>query len=183
MLDVVEDHFEVLVAEGGSRSSESNFERWRHVIVSTVEFGTPGMLKSMFSSSVARLNSLSALDDAMSRCSAGTNCSFAMCVLALDFTGFPVLSWACMTRMSSDSFTGFPVLSEEPSSLCKRLSSISCERDVFSFLHKNTFCVLRFPPIDHRLDWVWIGLVWKIQHEVLLQKTVEQAFQLADVQL
>ena len=25
--DVVEDHFEVLVAEGGSRSSESKFER------------------------------------------------------------------------------------------------------------------------------------------------------------
>ena len=33
-VDVVEDHFEVLVAEGGSRSSESNFERRRHVIVS-----------------------------------------------------------------------------------------------------------------------------------------------------
>ena len=27
MVDVVEDHFEVLVAEGGSRSSETNFER------------------------------------------------------------------------------------------------------------------------------------------------------------
>ena len=34
MLDVVEDHFEVLVAEGGSRSSESSCERWRHEIVS-----------------------------------------------------------------------------------------------------------------------------------------------------
>ena len=34
MVDVVEDHFEVLVAEGGSRSSESSFERCRHVIVS-----------------------------------------------------------------------------------------------------------------------------------------------------
>ena len=31
----------------------------------TVEFGTPGMLNSIFSSSVARLNSLSALNDAM----------------------------------------------------------------------------------------------------------------------
>ena len=30
----------------------------------------------------------------------------------------------------------------------------------------------RVSPFDHRLDWVWIGLVWKIQHEVLLQKTV-----------
>ena len=27
IVDVVEDHFEVHVAEGGSRSSESNFER------------------------------------------------------------------------------------------------------------------------------------------------------------
>ena len=79
----------------------------------TVEFGTPGMLKSMFSSSVARLNSLSALDDAMSRCSAGTNCSFTVCVLALDFTGSPVSSWPCLTRLSSH-FTGFPVLTEEP---------------------------------------------------------------------
>ena len=34
IVDVVEDHFEVHVAEGGSRSSESNLERWRHVIVS-----------------------------------------------------------------------------------------------------------------------------------------------------
>ena len=33
MVDVVEDRFEVLVDEGGSRSSESRFERWRHVIV------------------------------------------------------------------------------------------------------------------------------------------------------
>ena len=41
----------------------------------TIEFGTPGMLKSMFSSSVAMLN-LFALDDAVPRCSAGTNCSF-----------------------------------------------------------------------------------------------------------
>ena len=34
MLDVVEDHSEVLVAEGGSRSSESSYERSRRVIVS-----------------------------------------------------------------------------------------------------------------------------------------------------
>ena len=34
MLDVVEDHFEVLVAEGGSRFSESILERWHNAIVS-----------------------------------------------------------------------------------------------------------------------------------------------------
>ena len=42
----------------------------------TVEFGTPGMLKSMFLSLIARLNSLSVLDDTVSRCSAGTSFSF-----------------------------------------------------------------------------------------------------------
>ena len=41
------------------------------------------MLKSMFSSLIARLNSLSALNDAMSRFSSGANCSFTVCVLEL----------------------------------------------------------------------------------------------------
>ena len=34
IIDVAKDHFEVHVDEGEFRSSESNFERWRHVIVS-----------------------------------------------------------------------------------------------------------------------------------------------------
>ena len=62
-----------------------------------------------------------------------------------------------MTRMSSDSFTGFPVLSEEPSSLCKRLSSISCERDVFPFSTKTRSVSSGFPDrsqIGLGLDWV-----------------------------
>ena len=33
MLDVVEDHFEVLFVEGDSRSAESSCERYFHVIV------------------------------------------------------------------------------------------------------------------------------------------------------
>ena len=50
----------------------------------TVEFGTPGMLKSMFSSSIARLNSLSALNDAMSRFSSGKNVlSLCVCLSCL----------------------------------------------------------------------------------------------------
>ena len=52
-----------------------------------------------------------------------------------------------------------------------------------SLVNRTCFLSPRVSPFDHRLDWVWIGLVWKIQHEVLLKKTVEQAFQLADVQL
>ena len=82
-----------------------------------------------------------------------------LCVLALDFTGSPVPSWACITRMSSD-FTGFPVLSEEPSSLCKRLSSISCERDVFPFSTKTRSVTSGFPDrsqIGLGLDWVGLG--------------------------
>ena len=61
-----------------------------------------------------------------------------------------------MTRMSSD-FTGFPVLSEDPSSLCKRLSSISCERDVFPFSTKTRSVYSSFPDrsqIGLGLDWV-----------------------------
>ena len=76
MVDVVEDHFEVLVAEGGSRSSESNFRTLTPCDRFTVEFGTPGMLKSMFSSSIARLNSLSALNVATSRFSFGSKLFF-----------------------------------------------------------------------------------------------------------
>ena len=41
---------------------------------------------------------------------------------------------------------------------------------VFLFSTKHVLCP-QVSPIDRRLDWVWIGLVWKIQHEVLLQKT------------
>ena len=62
-----------------------------------------------------------------------------------------------MTRVSSDSFTSFPVPSEEPSSLRKRLSSISSERDVFP-LSIKTFCVLRFQ--RSITDWIGFGLGW-----------------------
>ena len=61
-----------------------------------------------------------------------------------------------MTRLSSD-FTGFPVLSEEPSSSCKRLPSISCERDVFPFSTKTRSVSSGFPDrsqIGLGLDWV-----------------------------
>ena len=62
-----------------------------------------------------------------------------------------------MTRLSS-LFTGFTVLSEEPSSSCKRLPTISCEWDVFPFSTKNTFCVHRFP--RSITDWIGFGLGW-----------------------
>ena len=78
MLDVVEDHFEVLVVEGDSRSAESSYERLTPCDRFTIEFGTPEMLKSMFSSSIARLN-LFTFDDAVSRCPGESNSS-TVCV-------------------------------------------------------------------------------------------------------
>ena len=120
------------------------------------------MLKSMFSSSIAQLNSLSALNDAMSRCSAGTNCSFTMCVFALDFTSLRLISQVHLFHREHAwreclHFTGNPVPSEEPSSLCKRLSSISCERDVFPLSTKTRSVSSGFPDrsqIGLSLDWV-----------------------------
>ena len=79
-----------------------------------------------------------------------------VCVFVLDSTGFTVLSWTCMTRLSSH-FTGFPVLSEEPSSSCKRLPTISCEWDVFPFSTKTRSVSTGFPvrsQIGLGLDWV-----------------------------
>ena len=72
----------------------------------TIAFGTPEMLKSLFSSSIARLN-LFAFDDVVSRCSREPT-SYTLCELSS--TGFAVRSWTFMTRLSS-SFTSFSVRS------------------------------------------------------------------------
>ena len=53
-------------------------------------------------------------------------------------------------------FHRFPVLSEDPSSLCKRLSSISCERDVFPFSTKTRSVSSGFP--DRSQIWIGFGL-------------------------
>ena len=108
----------------------------------TAECGNPGMLKSMSSSLIARLNSLSVLNDAMSRFSSGANCFFTVCALELfRSSGCPDPSWVCSTRVFSDRLSGFPDRSEEPSSSCKPFSLISWERDV-SPLTTNTSSVL-----------------------------------------
>ena len=87
----------------GSRFSESSLERWRHVIVSLQNVVSPGMLKSMSSSLIARLNSLSVLNNAMSRFSSGANCSFTVCALELfRSSGCPGPSRVCSTRVFSD---------------------------------------------------------------------------------
>ena len=79
MLDVVEDHFEVLLVEGDFRFAESSCERLMPCDRFTIAFGTPEMLKSMFSSSIARLN-LFAFEDAVSRYSREpTSCTVCVC--------------------------------------------------------------------------------------------------------
>ena len=176
MLDVVEDHFEVLVVEGGSRSAESSCERWCHVIVSP--------------SRSARLR-------CWSRCFPhrlqGWTCSRLM-MQYHDVRENQILAlYVCLCLIPRVS----PFYREHAWRDCLHTSRVSpfyLKNQVllaniftnnllwmgrFSFLHKNTFRLHGFSPFDHRLDWVWIGLVWKIQHEVLLQKTVERAFQLA----
>ena len=73
---------------------------------------TPGMLKLMFSSLIARLNSFSVSNDAMSRFSSGAICSFTVCALErFCSTSCPVPSWACLTRMFPDNFSSFTDLS------------------------------------------------------------------------
>ena len=74
MIDFVVGLVEEHADSGGSRFSESSRERWR---------GTPGMLKSMSSSLIARLNSLFVMNDAISLCSSGACCSFTVCAVEL----------------------------------------------------------------------------------------------------
>ena len=105
MVDFVVGRVEEHVDAGGSRFSESFLEHWRHANRYTVECGTPGMLKSMSSSLMARLNLLSVLSNATSRCSSGACCSFTVCALELlRSSGCPDRSWICSTRMFSDLF-------------------------------------------------------------------------------
>ena len=71
----------------------------------TVECGSPGMLKSMSSSLISRLNSLSVLNDAMSRFSSGANCSFTVCGLLAVL--LHRLSCSIMNLLNSDVFRQF----------------------------------------------------------------------------
>ena len=63
-----------------------------------------------------------------------------------------------MTRVSSH-FTGFLVPSEEPSSSCKRLPTISCKRDVFPFSTKTRSVSTGFSVRSQiGLGFDWVGL-------------------------
>ena len=67
----------------------------------TAECGNHGMLKSMSSSLIARLNSLSVLNNAMSRFSSGANCSFTVCTWAVALIK---LSWSIVSLLNTGVF-------------------------------------------------------------------------------
>ena len=88
-----------------------------------------------------------------------------------------------MTRMSSDSLSSFPDLCEEPSSSCKTFFHRSRGNGTFHLQQQTHVLYPQVSPIDHRLVWVLVGLVWRILHVELLQKTVERVYRLAVDQL
>ena len=156
IVDVVEDRFEVLSMRVVLDLLNQTLNVLCHVIVSLQNVVVLEYWSS--SSLIARLNSLSVLNNATSRCSSGANCSFTMCALELfRSSGCPDTSWVCSTRVFPDRLSGFPDRSEEPSSSCKRFSSISWKRWRFTFNNKHIFCVLRFP--WSITDWFgsWLG--------------------------
>ena len=125
------------------------------------------MLKSMSCSLILRLNSLSVLNDAISRCTSWACCSFTVCAVELlRSSGCPDPSWVCSTRVFSDRLrasitlgliSGCPDLSEAQSFSWKPFSLISCERDV-SPLTTNTSCLSSSCPdrsqIGFGIGWV-----------------------------
>ena len=176
MLDVVEDHFEVLVVEGDSRSAESSCERWCHVIVSP--------------SRSARLR-------CWSRCfphrSQGWTCSLltmqyhdvrenqilALCVCAW-FHGFPR---SIVNIYDAIVFTlhRFPRSIWRTKFFLQPFTNNLLWMGRFSFLHKNMFRLHGFP---HSItDWIGFGLGWfgRFSTRCFSKIPVERAFQLADV--
>ena len=156
--DVDEEHFEVLVVEGDSRSAESSCERYYHVIVSPSRSARPRCWSQCYPH---RLKSWTCSRLMMQYHGVRENQILALCVCA-SFHGFP--RSIRRTKFFLQTFTNNLLW-------------------VGLFLHQKHVPYPRVSPFDHRLDWVWIGLFWKIQHEALLQKTVERVFQLADAQL
>ena len=52
------------------------------------------------------------------------------------------------------------------------------------YLHQQKHVLYpQVSPIDHRLVWVWIGLVGRTLHVELLRQTVERVYRLAVFQL
>ena len=136
----------------------------------TIECGSPGIVKSMSSSILSRIVSLSVLSVLASWYTSGSSCTATMCL-----SGCPDLSWVCSTLtllLSSDGhvwtlitfcvISGCPDLSQERSSSSKEFTHISWERDVFlSPLTTITSCVTSGCPDLSRIGFGigWAG--WK----------------------
>ena len=124
----------------------------------TAECGSPVMLKSMSSSLIARLNSLSVLNDAMSRLSSGTNCSFTVCTWAVTLNKLPC---SIVSMLHTDVFRQslrFPRFIWRTKFFVQTLIIDLVGTGRFTFNNKHIFCVLRF----HRsiTDWFGFWLGW-----------------------
>ena len=80
MIDSVVGLVEEHVGSGGSRFSESILERWYFACVSQRNVVVLEFLKSMSSSILSRVNSLSVLSVVISRCTSGTARSAISCL-------------------------------------------------------------------------------------------------------
>ena len=141
-------------------------------------------MKSMFSSLIARLNSLSALNDAMSRFSSGANCFFLLCVCLSCFA--PQVDLFHRVHAQHGCFQTVSQVSTiylKNQVLRANLFHRSRGNGTFHLQQQTHFLYPQVSPIDHRLVWVLVGLVWRILHVELLHTTVERVYRLAVVQL
>ena len=118
----------------------------------TIAFGTPEMLKSMFSSSIARLN-LFAFDDAVSRCSGEPN-SCTVCVCLIPLVSPFYREHALRDCLHSSRVSPFYLKNQV---LLANAYQQSLVNRTFFFSPQKHVPYPRVSPFDHRLDWVWIG--------------------------
>ena len=170
VVGLVEDH----VGAGGSQFFWINSRTLALCSCFTIECGSPGISKSMSSSILSRVNSLSVLSVVISRNTSGLFCTATLCL-----SSCPDLSWVCSTRISPVRFvwalitlcviSGCPDRSEEQKfswedfSLISRdqdenFTLISLDQDVFAFINKHFVFVIRLP--WSITDWFWDWLDW-----------------------
>ena len=155
MLDVVEDHFEVHVVEGDSRSAESSCERWCHVIVSP---SRSARLRCWSQCSPHRLQGWICSRLMIQYHDVRENQIRALCVCAW-FHGFPR---SIVNIHDAIVFTlhRFPRSIWRTKFFLQTFTNNLLWMGRFSFLHKNTFRLRGFPRAI--TDWIgfgdWVGL-------------------------
>ena len=155
MLDVFEDHFEVLVVEGGSRSAESSCEhhRIRHtwdVEVDVFLINRKVELVRVWWCSITMFER--------------TNFLHCVCLCLI-----PQVSPFCREHRWRDCLHTSRVspFNLKNQVLLATVHQQSLVNGTFFLSPQKYVPSPRVSPFDHKLDWVWIALVWKIQHEVL----------------